>query len=126
MLHDLGKLAVSNQFLDKPGKLDAAEWKAIRTHPTTGSTILSRIRAFADIAPIACNHHERLDGKGYPNGLSAEQLSAEVRIVTEADAFDALSAARPYRAAIPFNDVFAILGPDRGTAFDPDCINALR
>ena len=126
LLHDLGKLGVSNQVLDKPGKLDDGEWAAVRNHPGAGGAILSRIGAFADIAHIARDHHERLDGKGYPHGLTAAALPQEVRIVTVADVFDALSADRPYRGPMPIADCFAILDRDRGTAFDPDCIDALR
>ena len=126
LLHDLGKLGVSNQVLDKPGKLNAAEWACIREHPGAGSAILTRISAFADIAPIARDHHERLDGTGYPNGRGADDLGQDIRIVTVSDVFDALSATRPYRDAMPITDVLAILDKDRGTAFDPDCIDALR
>lgn len=126
LLHDLGKLGISNQVLDKPAKLNDAEWASIRGHPAAGATILSRIAAFADIAPLARQHHERLDGSGYPLGLCAPDLSQEVRIVSLADVFDALTAERPYRAAIPIPKVFAIIGRDRGTALDPDCIDALR
>ncbi|MBU2358365.1 MAG: HD-GYP domain-containing protein, partial [Alphaproteobacteria bacterium] len=126
LLHDLGKLGISNQILDKAGKLDSSEWTAIRQHPVTGADILSNIAVFGDIAPLARDHHERLDGKGYPSGCDADSLPLSTRIVTVADVFDALSAKRPYRAAMPIAEVFAILDRDRGTAFDPDCIDALR
>ena len=126
LLHDLGKLAISNQILDKPGKLDAAEWEAIRKHSWHSERILKSIGAFADIAPVAGAHHERLDGAGYPYGLTAEQLGLEVRILTAADVFDALSAERPYRAAMPIDKVFSIMDSDTGTAFDPDCLAALK
>lgn len=126
LLHDLGKLGISNQVLDKPAQLEATEWDNVRGHPAAGAAILSRIAAFADIAPLAHDHHERLDGKGYPRGLHAEELSRDVRIVTVADVFDALSAERPYRPAMAIPEVFAILDKGRGTAFDPDCIDALR
>ena len=126
LLHDLGKLGVSNQILDKPGKLDADDWHAIKGHPGAGGDILSRIPVFADIGPIARYHHERLDGGGYPDGLTADRLPLEVRIVSVADVFDALSAERPYRAAMPIETVFGILDKDTGTAFDADCVAALR
>ncbi len=126
LLHDLGKLAISNQILDKPAKLEDHEWKAIRTHSWHSERILERVAAFADIAPIAGAHHERLDGKGYPYGLKAEELCLEVRMLTVADVFDALSAERPYRAAMPIDQVFAILEKDVGTAFDGECVAALR
>ncbi|WP_237061045.1 HD-GYP domain-containing protein [Loktanella sp. M215] len=126
LLHDLGKLGISNQILDKAGKLDSSEWTAIRQHPDTGADILSNIAVFGDIAPLARDHHERLDGKGYPSGCDGDSLPLSTRIVTVADVFDALSAKRPYRAAMPIAEVFTILDRDRSTAFDPDCIDALR
>ncbi len=126
LLHDLGKLAVSNQVLDKPAKLNDAEWAAIRSHPGHGARILQSIDAFADIAPIAAGHHEKLNGKGYPAGLSGDEICLEVRIVTVADVFDALTAERPYRSAIPIADVFEIMQKEVGTAFDGDVLTALQ
>jgi putative nucleotidyltransferase with HDIG domain len=126
LLHDIGKLAVSNTILDKPGKPDEDEWRALRSHPGHGETILRRVAAFADIAPLAGQHHERLDGRGYPRGLQGEQICMETRILTVADVFDALSADRPYRAAMPIADALAILDRDTGTAFDATCVAALR
>jgi len=126
LLHDLGKLAISNQILDKPGKLDADEWAAIRKHPSNSEAILARVGAFAGIAPIAASHHERLDGKGYPHGLSGDEICLETRILTVADVFDALTAERPYRTAMPIAKALAILEGDAGTAFDAACIAALK
>ncbi|MBU4531477.1 MAG: HD domain-containing protein [Hoeflea sp.] len=126
LLHDLGKLGVSNQVLDKPGKPDADEWTSIRRHPAQSEAILRRVHAFHDIAPIAAAHHERLDGKGYPYGLKGDEICLEARILTVADVFDALSAERPYRAAMPISRALAILDTDAGTAFDPACIAALK
>ena len=126
LLHDLGKLSVSNAILDKPAKLDAEEWAKVRAHSWHSERILERIAAFRDIAPIAGAHHERLDGKGYPYGLTAEKLSLEVRILSVADVFDALSAERPYRAALPIARVFEIMQSDVGTALDGDCVAALQ
>jgi len=87
---------------------------------------MTRVSAFHDIAPIAGAHHERLDGHGYPYGLKGDQIGLEVRILTVADVFDALSAERPYRAAIPIDEVFKIMERDIGTAFDATCIDALK
>jgi len=126
LLHDLGKLGVSNQVLDKPGKLDNDEWIAIKSHPWHSEAILNRAYAFADIAPVAAAHHERLDGKGYPYGLAGDEICLEARILTVADVFDALTAERPYRAAMPIAKAFAILDSDVGTAFDATCIAALK
>ena len=88
-------------MLDKPGKLDRDEWAAVRQHAQFTESILSRIGAFAELARVAAAHHERLDGGGYPRGLAADQITLETRIITTADIFDALSAERPYRAAMP-------------------------
>ncbi len=126
LLHDIGKLAVSNQILDKPGKPDPAEWQAIRAHPGHGEVILARVPAFRDIAPLAGSHHERLDGKGYPSGLAGDAICLETRILTVADVFDALSADRPYRPAMPIAAALAILDKDTGTAFDANCVAALK
>jgi len=126
LLHDLGKLGVSNQVLDKPGKPDDDEWTSIRRHPAQSEAILRRVHAFQDIAPVAAAHHERIDGKGYPYGLKGAEIYLEARILTVADVFDALSAERPYRAAMPIAKALAILDADAGTAFDPACIAALK
>ena len=126
LLHDLGKLAVSNQILDKPGKLTDAEFDVVKRHPYHSERILERISAFSDIAPIAGAHHERLDGKGYPYGLQGDDISLEARILTVADVFDALSAERPYRSAMPFAEAVSILEKDIDTAFDGKCVEALK
>ena len=126
LLHDIGKLGVSNSILDKPGKLDADEWAAMQMHAANTQTILSRIVAFGDLAPIAGAHHERLDGKGYPHGLAGDQIVLETRIITTADIFDALTADRPYRAAMPVTKALAIMTDMVGTAIDTDCFTALR
>ncbi len=126
LLHDIGKLGVSNAILDKPSKLDDGEWQAMRRHADYSAKILARVGAFAGAAEVGGHHHERLDGKGYPYGLSAEQISPEVRIVSVADVFDALTADRPYRAAMPVSQAFAIMDRDAGTALDPRCLEALR
>lgn len=126
LLHDIGKLGVSNAILDKPGKLDPDEWAAMKMHAAHSETILSRIAAFRDLAPIAAAHHERLDGKGYPRGLKGDQIVLETRIITTADVFDALTAYRPYRASIPISKSLAIMSESVGAAIDPDCFNALQ
>jgi HD-GYP domain-containing protein (c-di-GMP phosphodiesterase class II) len=126
LLHDVGKLGVSNAILDKPGKLDAPEWDAVRKHATFTEEILSRIPQFRELARVSSAHHERLDGKGYPRGLSAPQIALETRIITAADIFDALTAERPYREALPVGRALAIMAETVGTAIDPDCFSALR
>ncbi|WP_230531467.1 HD-GYP domain-containing protein [Microvirga roseola] len=126
LLHDIGKLGVSNEILDKPGRLDEAEMAAMRRHALYSETILARIGAFRDPARIGGAHHERLDGKGYPRGIEADAICPATRIVSVADVFDALTADRPYRAAMPVAKALEILAADSGTALDPACVAALR
>lgn len=126
LLHDIGKLGVSNAVLDKNGKPDEAEWAEIKRHPELGRVILSKIATFRDMARIAGDHHERLDGRGYPHGIAGEAIDLDTRIVTVADIFDALTADRPYRKAMPVSTAFAIMEKDLGTAIDPEVYAALR
>jgi len=126
LLHDIGKLGVSNSVLDKPGKLDDDEWVSMRDHARLSEDILSRIGAFADLAVVAGAHHERLDGKGYPNGKTADELDLDTRILSTADVFDALTADRPYRKAMPVSKALSILWEGAGASHDPTCIAALE
>ncbi len=126
LLHDIGKLGVSNSVLDKPGKLDETEWTAMRRHAELSEQILSKISAFADLSKVAAAHHERLDGKGYPNGLRGEEIDMDTRIISTADVFDALTADRPYRSAMSASKALAILWEGSGASHDPLCIEALE
>jgi len=126
LLHDVGKLGVSNSILDKPGTLDREEWAQVRRHAEFTETILTRIDAFAELGRVAGAHHERLDGSGYPRGLAAHEIALETRIITTADIFDAITAERPYRAAIPPGQALAMMEKTVGTALDPRCFAALR
>jgi len=125
LLHDVGKLGVSNSVLDKAGALDRAEWDAVKLHAAFTETILGRIGAFRELAAIAGAHHERLDGSGYPRGLAADAIRIETRIITTADIFDAITASRPYRGAIPVPQALEMMQKTVGTALDPDCYDAL-
>jgi len=125
LLHDIGKLGVSNSILEKPGKLTAEEFDAVRRHPYFSYEILRRVPAFADFSYDAAAHHERLDGKGYWRGLNAEELSLHARILAVADVFDALRAKRPYRDALPLEKVFSIMVEDTPHALDSACLEAL-
>ena len=125
LLHDIGKLGVSNRILDKPGKLTDAEFTEVRLHPLYTFQILSQITPFADLAESAAAHHERLDGRGYHRGVGAEHLDPEARILAVADVFDALTADRPYRGPLDPAIAFEILWKDAGAAFDPVYISAL-
>ena len=125
LLHDIGKLGVSNSILDKPGPLTPTEWTAVREHARLSEEIIARIPALADIASVAGAHHERLDGKGYPRGISEEAIRLETRIITVADIFDALTANRPYRGPMPVEKALAIMNEMRGAAIDAECLEAL-
>nr|HET7859640.1 HD-GYP domain-containing protein [Caldimonas sp.] len=126
LLHDVGKLGVSNAILDKPGPLDEDEWACMRAHAAHTEAILGRIGAFAELARVAGAHHERLDGGGYPRGVRGDAIALETRIITTADVFDAISADRPYRAAVPIAQTLAIMRASIGTAIDPLCFAALE
>lgn len=123
-LHDLGKLGISNLILDKPGKLTAEEWLAMRGHPESGYAVLARIPAFDDMARLALTHHERLDGSGYPHGLTAQDLRRDDRILAVADVGEALSAERPYREALDPDRVVAIMREDAGHKLDAEVFEA--
>ncbi|MFG1462764.1 HD domain-containing phosphohydrolase [Xanthobacter sp. DSM 24535] len=126
LLHDIGKLGVSNIILDKPGLLDSEERSIMERHAVYTAEILGRISAFAALAPVAAAHHERLDGKGYPLGLKGGQIAFETRILTVADIFDALTADRPYRKALPVAQALDILDQGAGTVVDAQCVAALK
>lgn len=125
LLHDVGKLGVSNRILDKPDRLTDAEFAEVRLHPLYTFQILSQITPFADLAEAAAAHHERLDGRGYHRGVGSEHLGPEARILAVADVFDALTADRPYRRPLDPDVAFEILWKDAGAAFDPTYISAL-
>jgi putative nucleotidyltransferase with HDIG domain len=126
LLHDLGKLAISNRILDKPGKLDAAERAMIRHHPKWTWEILRDVPAFASIAASASMHHERLDGRGYPWGLPGADLDRMARLLALADVYEALTADRPYRGPMPLDAVLGIMERDCGTAFDAQLFEVLE
>ena len=126
LLHDVGKLGVSNSVLDKAGKLDEAEWAAVREHARLTESILSKIHAFSELATVAGAHHERLDGTGYPRGLAGDAIALETRVITTADIFDAITAERPYRGAVPIPQTLEMMAKTVGTALDPRCFDALK
>jgi putative nucleotidyltransferase with HDIG domain len=126
LLHDVGKLGVSNLILDKPGNLSSDEYVELRRHPEFTHQILQRSTAFYEIAEMAATHHERLDGRGYHRGIPAVELPIESRLLVVADICEALSAKRPHRDEFPREQVHAILTKDAGTAVCPDCVQALK
>jgi putative nucleotidyltransferase with HDIG domain len=125
LLHDIGKLAISNQILDKPGKLTDDEFRAIQTHPTYTLRILERAPCFAEFAELAANHHEKLDGSGYPRGLKAGELDVPMRVLAVADIYEALTATRPYRDPLPPLAALSIIDNDVPGKLDADVRAAL-
>lgn len=126
LLHDLGKLGVSNLILDKPGKMTDEEFESMKQHPRFSEEILSKIGCFQQLATHAGAHHERLDGRGYYRGIASSTLDVEARILMVADVFEALSAARPYRDAMPRERVMGILQKDSGVSVCPVAFSALE
>lgn len=127
LLHDMGKLRVPDEILKKPGRLTDEEFAVIRRHPSDGRELLTELGGFpALVLELVESHHERIDGGGYPNRAHADQLDVEVRILTVADVYDALTADRVYREAWSAERAMALLTEETGTAFDADCVAALR
>lgn len=126
LLHDVGKLGVSNRILDKPGKLTDLEFEALKAHPGHTYTILARSSCFAPFAQLAARHHEKLDGSGYHKGLDASRLTKADRILAVADMYEALAAKRPYRQDMTGEEVFAILQRCAGKTICAESVAALR
>jgi diguanylate cyclase (GGDEF)-like protein/putative nucleotidyltransferase with HDIG domain len=125
LLHDIGKLGVSNLILDKPAPLDPREWEIVRRHPKWTMEIVSGVGVFRDVARIAANHHERLDGSGYHRGLTGDQLDLPSRILAVADAAEALCAERPYRPAFSLEEVLRMTSRAAGRTLDRGACEAL-
>jgi diguanylate cyclase (GGDEF)-like protein/putative nucleotidyltransferase with HDIG domain len=119
LLHDIGKLAVPEHILSKPGPLTTEEFQKIRAHPKIGADIISAVPFPYPVAPLILSHHERWDGKGYPSGLKGEEIPLGARILTVVDYFDAVMAERPYHKALPFDAAVALLKQESGKALDP-------
>ena len=124
-LHDIGKLAVPEHILNKPGPLDDAEWAAMRTHPGVGADIVVRIPALREVAPAVRHHHERYSGSGYPDDLAGPAIPIEARIIAAADAYAAMTADRPYSPARTPHQAAAELRRCAGSHFDPAVVEAL-
>jgi len=119
LLHDVGKIGIDDKILNKPDRLDPDEFKTIQRHPEIGQYILTPISFLTDVSGMVRHHHERWDGKGYPDGLSGENIPLEARILTLADFFDSLTSARPYRSPMSVSDAIDLIAKERGTQFDP-------
>jgi two-component system response regulator RpfG len=126
-LHDIGKIAIPDSLLMKPGPLDPDERRRMQAHPGIGYELLrgSHNRFIQVGATIARHHHERYDGNGYPDGLAGEDIPIEARVVTVADIFDALISPRPYKHAWSIAEALAFIGEQSGKMLDPDCVRAL-
>ncbi|MFL5618527.1 MAG: HD domain-containing phosphohydrolase [Gemmatimonadaceae bacterium] len=120
LLHDVGKLLVPAEVLNKPGKLSEEEWALVRRHPTAGVELLADIEFPWDVIPIVESHHERWDGTGYPHGLAGEAIPLTARVVCIADVYDALTSRRSYKERFSHEQAMLVMRRDRGRAFDPD------
>ena len=123
-LHDIGKVAVSEAILRKPGPLDEDELAEIRTHPTAGAQLIGRLGPAGEALPFVLYHHERWDGRGYPSGLHGPEIPEGARILAVADAFDAMTSTRPYRRALPVDRALSEIERCAGTQFDPETAQA--
>ncbi len=126
LLHDIGKLSVSNTILEKPGKLDENEWRVMKAHPVYTRAIVRLISGFQHLAFVAGAHHERLDGRGYPDNLTSAELPLTARILCVADIYQALTEDRPYRKSLSDEVVFKMMDEDVDTRIDGDCLQSLK
>jgi HD-GYP domain-containing protein (c-di-GMP phosphodiesterase class II) len=122
----VGKLAVPNEILQKPGALTDDEFDVIKRHPEIGAELVRELGFSGQVARLVMDHHERLDGSGYPRGLGAPDLDIETRIMAVCDVFDALLSHRVYRDAWSLEDALGLITREAGTKFDPACVDALE
>jgi HD-GYP domain-containing protein (c-di-GMP phosphodiesterase class II) len=124
LLHDIGKLGISENILNKPGPLNDAEWEIMRSHPGLAYQLLSTVNYLAPALDIPHYHHERWDGSGYPDGLREEQIPFPARLFAVVDVYDALTSARPYRPAWPRQAALEYIQQQSGKLFDPAVVKA--
>jgi putative two-component system response regulator len=124
LIHDVGKLAVPDHILNKPGALTQGEFDLVKTHTLVGAEIVSPLSSQGHLVAIVRNHHERFDGRGYPDGLAGPQIPLAARIVAVCDAYDAMVNQRPYRPAIPHTTAIEELLAGRGRQWDPELVDA--
>ncbi len=123
-LHDIGKLAISETILNKPAKLTPQEFEIIKTHPTVGANILKPLKFLKDTRQIILHHHERLDGMGYPDGLSGDQINLATNIIILADSYDAMNSDRAYRRALSKPQIIEQIISNKGKQFHPQVVDA--
>jgi putative nucleotidyltransferase with HDIG domain len=126
LLHDIGKLAVPQHIISKPGKLTREEFERMKTHPVVGAEILERVQFPFPVAPVVRSHHEKWDGTGYPDGLRGTNIPVGARILAVVDCLDALASDRQYRRALPIDDAMDAVAAQAGTAFDPEIVALLK
>lgn len=126
LLHDIGKIAIPDAVLLKEGPLTSADWVVMRSHPEEGARIIERLGYLDDVVPAIRHHHERPDGRGYPDGLLDAQIPVAARIIHVADALDAMTTKRLYREEMSFDDALAEIRRGRGTDFCENCVDALE
>lgn len=126
LLHDIGKLAIPDHILSKPGKLTLAEFEQMKTHAVIGAEILKRMQLPYLVAQIVLTHHEKWNGKGYPYGLKGREIPRSARVLSAVDCLDALSSDRQYRRALPLDQAMAIVASESGQSYDPDVIAILQ
>ena len=126
LLHDVGKIAIPNEIINKPGRLDPHEWQIIKTHTTEGQQLLDRVGGFmSEVGRIVRSHHERWDGGGYPDGLAGEAIPLEARIIAACDTWNAMTTDRVYRTALDADVATAELESCAGGQLDPQVVEVL-
>lgn len=125
VLHDVGKIFVPKEILYKRNKLDEREWEIMRRHPIDGAEVIGQIQGLEELSKVILYHHERYDGKGYPNGLKGDEIPLSAKISAVVDAFDAMITDRPYRKAMGIKEAIEEIKRNRGTQFDPAVVDAL-
>jgi HD-GYP domain-containing protein (c-di-GMP phosphodiesterase class II) len=125
LLHDLGKLAVSDAILEKPGPLTEEEWAVVKRHPDVGARMIEPIEVLSGAVPVVRHHHERYDGTGYPDGLEGEEIPLAARIVAAVDAYDVMIRGRPYRQRRSQAEALEELSREAGLQFDKQVVEAL-
>jgi HD-GYP domain-containing protein (c-di-GMP phosphodiesterase class II) len=123
LIHDIGKIHIPAEILVKPGKLSEIEFNMIKTHPEIGYSILKTVEFTPPIAEIVLQHHERLDGSGYPKGIAGSEIILEARIIAVADAVEAMASHRPYRASRGIDEALKKISQFKGVSYDPNVVN---